>query len=127
MEILKNCLQQIKVPTSNDNIYSEECVFSFDTPVNKKSTKFTENCQKIVQFFQYFYFAKLQETDTGLYISLTSFFGFGKSHVERYYQKTNHAVFLHIQRLKTEVSLVSRLIKDDFALKRLSVDSSKQS
>jgi len=34
MEILNENLKQIKVPTSSDNIYSEECVFSYDTPVN---------------------------------------------------------------------------------------------
>lgn len=33
MEILKEYLQQIKVPTANDNIYSEECIYSYDTPV----------------------------------------------------------------------------------------------
>lgn len=62
---------------------------------------------------------RFQESDTGLYISLTTFFGFGKSYVEQYYQKTNHAVFLHIQRLKTEVRFgltVSRLSEDDYAV-----------
>lgn len=33
MDILASFLNQIKVPSANDNIYSEECVFSFDTPV----------------------------------------------------------------------------------------------
>lgn len=33
MEILNEFVRQIKVPTANDNIYSEECVFSYDTPV----------------------------------------------------------------------------------------------
>lgn len=33
MDILVKNLHQIKVPSPNDNIYSEECVFSFDTPV----------------------------------------------------------------------------------------------
>lgn len=33
MEVLSEKLGQIKVPTANDNIYSEECVFSYDTPV----------------------------------------------------------------------------------------------
>lgn len=51
-----------------------------------------------------------QETETGLYISLTTFFGFGKDHVERYYQKTKHAVFLHIQRVKTEVNFLFEVI-----------------
>ncbi|KAG5683961.1 hypothetical protein PVAND_013216 [Polypedilum vanderplanki] len=75
MEILNEFIHQIKVPTANDNIFSEECVFSFDTP----------------------------ESDDGLYVSLTSFLGFSKDHVERYYQKTKNAVFLHIKRVKTEI------------------------
>ncbi|XP_070502099.1 ubiquitin carboxyl-terminal hydrolase 5 [Chironomus tepperi] len=75
MEILNENLKQIKIPTSNDNIYSEECVFSYDTP----------------------------ESENGLYISLTSFLSFGKDYVERYYQKTKNAVFLHIKRTKTEI------------------------
>ena len=33
MEILNPLIQQVKIPSANDNIYSEECVFSFDTPV----------------------------------------------------------------------------------------------
>lgn len=48
MDILVENLKQIKVPTSSDNIYSEECVFSYDTPV-KSLIKFnfhssTKNC-----------------------------------------------------------------------------------
>lgn len=97
MEILAENLKQIKVPTSSDNIYSEECVFSYDTPVNsliKLIFSFIENC-----------FAFFQESDDGLYISLTSFLSFGKDYVDRYYQKTKNAVFLHIKRTKTEVKI----------------------
>lgn len=99
MDILSSCLHQIKVPSVNDNIYSEECVFSFDTPVSevKKLSRF-RFCNFLSSFDP-------QESETGLYVSLTTFLGFGKDHVERYYQKTNHAVFLHIQRLKTEVRI----------------------
>jgi hypothetical protein len=70
-----------------------------------------------------------QETDTGLYVSLTSFLGFGKDYVERYYQKTKHAVFLHIKRNKIEVNFIfafSRLLEDDFAIKRISADSTRR-
>lgn len=45
----------------------------------------------------------LQETDTGLYVSLSSFLGIGFEHLERYYRKTKHAVFLHIKRERHEV------------------------
>lgn len=33
MEVLKSYLSQIRIPNDNDNIYKEECVYSFDTPV----------------------------------------------------------------------------------------------
>jgi hypothetical protein len=41
MEIFTNVLDQIKVPTANDNVYSEECVFSYDTPVNNFKSFFS--------------------------------------------------------------------------------------
>ncbi|XP_067009453.2 ubiquitin carboxyl-terminal hydrolase 5 [Anabrus simplex] len=68
-------LGSVRVPNRTDRIYKDECVFSFDTP----------------------------ETETGLYVSLTSFIGLGREHVERYFRKSNNAVFLHIQREKKEV------------------------
>lgn len=48
-------------------------------------------------------FNSFQETDTGLFVSLNSFFGFGKDYLELYHRKTGHSVFLHIQREKHEV------------------------
>ena len=47
-----------------------------------------------------------QETDTGLYVSLNNFLGFGQHHVERNYRKTGNAVYLHIHREKKEVSSI---------------------
>lgn len=34
MDILNKYLSTIRVPTINDNIYNEECVYSFDSPVS---------------------------------------------------------------------------------------------
>lgn len=48
----------------------------------------------------------LQESETGLYVSLTSFLGFGRNYVEQYFQKTGNAVFLHIFREKIPVSFI---------------------
>lgn len=45
----------------------------------------------------------LQESPTGLYISLSSFLSFGQEYVEGYYKKTGNAVFLHIFREKIEL------------------------
>lgn len=44
-----------------------------------------------------------QETPTGLYVSLTSFLGFGAEYVEGYFRKTGNAVFLHIFREEIEI------------------------
>ncbi|CAH1179098.1 unnamed protein product [Phaedon cochleariae] len=76
MENLAKCLDNIRVPTANNKVYKDECVFSFDNP----------------------------ETDTGLYVSLTSFIGLGRDHVQRHYQKTGEVIYLHIRREKHEVS-----------------------
>ncbi|XP_054732138.1 ubiquitin carboxyl-terminal hydrolase 5-like [Anastrepha obliqua] len=73
MEQLQKHLTKIRVPCDNVPIYKDECVYSYDTP----------------------------ETPTGLYVSLSSFLGFGEAYVKRYAEKTGNAVFLHIQRIKT--------------------------
>ena len=46
----------------------------------------------------------LQETETGLYVCLNTFLGFGKKHVEPYFRKTGNGVFLHLRRIRKEVS-----------------------
>lgn len=45
----------------------------------------------------------LQDSPTGLYVSLTSFLGFSSKYVEGYFKKTGNAVFLHILREKIEI------------------------
>ncbi|XP_033225385.1 ubiquitin carboxyl-terminal hydrolase 5 [Belonocnema kinseyi] len=75
MEELAQNLTKINVPKRGDKIYKDECVYSFDTP----------------------------ESSTGLYVSLTSFFGLGQDHVERYFRNTENAVFLHILKTKREI------------------------
>uniref|UniRef100_A0A182QI34 Ubiquitin carboxyl-terminal hydrolase n=1 Tax=Anopheles farauti TaxID=69004 RepID=A0A182QI34_9DIPT len=76
METLRKYLNQVKVPCASDNVYKEECVYSFDNP----------------------------ETDTGLYVSLTSFLGFGEQHVRAYADRTGNRVFLHLKRDKIDVT-----------------------
>ncbi|XP_049543524.1 ubiquitin carboxyl-terminal hydrolase 5 isoform X2 [Anopheles darlingi] len=75
METLQKYLGQVKVPCATDNVYKEECVLSFDTP----------------------------ETPTGLYVSLTSFLGFGVEYAGRYAERSGHRVFLHLKRDKIEI------------------------
>ncbi|KAJ9588235.1 hypothetical protein L9F63_018399, partial [Diploptera punctata] len=75
IELLSSHLNKIKIPGNSDKIYKDECIFCFDSP----------------------------ETETGLYVSLYSFQGFGRDHVECYFNKTGNAVFLHIRREKKEI------------------------
>lgn len=74
MDLLINHSSQVRVPSDNQEIYKDECVYSYDTP----------------------------ETVTGLYVSLTSFLGFGEEYVQGYAKKTGNFVFLHIRREKLE-------------------------
>lgn len=48
--------------------------------------------------------SNLQETETGLYVCMSTFLGLGKKYVEWFYNKTGNAVFLHIRRIRKEVS-----------------------
>ncbi|CAH0398212.1 unnamed protein product [Chilo suppressalis] len=75
LDLLTPHLSKIKIPNAQQLIYKDECVYSFDNP----------------------------ESETGLYVSLVSFLGFGRNYVEQYFQKTGNAVFLHIYREKKPV------------------------
>ncbi|KAF7269329.1 hypothetical protein GWI33_017650 [Rhynchophorus ferrugineus] len=75
MELLEKHLSSIKIPTENDKVYKDECVYSFDN----------------------------LDTASGIFVSLTSFIGLGKDHVEQHYNKTKEAVYLHIGRIKTKI------------------------
>ncbi|XP_053658453.1 ubiquitin carboxyl-terminal hydrolase 5 [Anopheles marshallii] len=74
MDVLRKYLDQVKVPCASDNVFKEECVYSFDNP----------------------------EYNTGLYVSLTSFLGFGVNHVRDYADRTGNRVFLHLRRERIE-------------------------
>lgn len=75
LDLLSPHISKIRIPGPQQLIYKDECVYSFDNP----------------------------ESDTGLYVSLISFLGFGRNYVEQYFQKTGNAVFLHIKREKIPV------------------------
>lgn len=75
LSLLTSHLSKIKLPGPHQLVYKDECVYSFDNP----------------------------ESETGLYVSLVSFLGFGRNYVEQYFQKTGNAVFLHIRREKQPI------------------------
>lgn len=72
-------LAKIKAPFGQEKVYKEECAFSFDNP----------------------------ETETGLYVCMSTFLGLGKKYVEWFYNKTGNAVFLHIRRIRKEIEKTS--------------------
>lgn len=57
-------------------------------------------------FKKFYWTIAFQETETGLFVSVNSFFGFGKDYVDLYQRKTGHSVFLHILRERHEVFIV---------------------
>ena len=68
--------KNVRVPNLNDNIYKDECVYSFDNP----------------------------ESEHGLYICMSTFRGLGKNHLARHCQNNpENNVFLHILRRRKPV------------------------
>ncbi|KAK0162621.1 hypothetical protein PV327_006386 [Microctonus hyperodae] len=76
MEELIQHLNTIKIPQRDDKIYKDECIYCFDTP----------------------------DSSSGLFVSLTTFHGLSRDHIEQYFRKTNHPVFLNIKRTKQVLS-----------------------
>ena len=57
----------------------------------------------LAQYFSFY----LQECDTGIYICMNTFIGFGKKFVEHNYKKTGNAVYLHLKRVKKQVRILA--------------------
>ncbi|XP_077998917.1 ubiquitin carboxyl-terminal hydrolase 5-like [Glandiceps talaboti] len=72
VEVLHAFQDSIKIPLGGDKIYKDECCFSFDNP----------------------------ESETGLYVCMNTFLGFGKEHVMRHFHKTGSSLYLHLKRVK---------------------------
>jgi len=68
--------KNVRVPGPNDNVYKDECLYSFDNP----------------------------ESENGLYICMSTFRGIGKNHLERHCKANpGKNVFLHILRRRKAV------------------------
>ncbi|UJR35555.1 hypothetical protein I4U23_028308 [Adineta vaga] len=68
--------KNVRVPSANDNVYKDECLYSFDNP----------------------------ESEHGLYICMSTFRGVGKDHLARHCQMNpGKNVFLHIRRKRLPV------------------------
>ncbi|OQV13825.1 Ubiquitin carboxyl-terminal hydrolase 5 [Hypsibius exemplaris] len=90
---LEQNLPNVRVPGAHDKIYKDECVYSFDSP----------------------------ESETGLYICLNTFLGFGRQHVEKHYAKTENAVYLHLKRTKKPIAQSKHDIEGNQLPKRLAI------
>lgn len=75
MEILQKHLKNIKLPSGSDRIYKDECMFTYTTP----------------------------ESSEGLFVSLSTFFGFEESFARKYAEVTGNCVFLNIKRTRKEI------------------------
>ncbi|MPC16386.1 Ubiquitin carboxyl-terminal hydrolase 5 [Portunus trituberculatus] len=100
MEELRQHFSRIRVPQGGDKVYKDECMFSFDTPVSEGVTWEQHRCgggagRGVVW--------RLAESETGLYVCLKTFLGWGKEYVSQYSQRTGNCVFLHLRRIKKEL------------------------
>ncbi|XP_076049156.1 ubiquitin specific protease 5 [Oratosquilla oratoria] len=77
MDKLQAHLSKIRIPKSGDKVYKEECMFSFDSP----------------------------DSETGLYVCLNTFLGWGKEYVSWYSERTGNHVFLHLHRTRKELPM----------------------
>lgn len=73
--VLQSHIQKVKIPTSVDRVYKDDCIFCFDTP----------------------------ESENGLYICMSSFLGLCRKHIDGYSSKTSNCVFLHLKRIRKEI------------------------
>lgn len=60
MELLTNYVNQIKVPSQFDNVFSEECVFSYDSPVSFVSSLCGFKFMKYLFLLKIIHFRKLK-------------------------------------------------------------------
>ena len=65
--LIRNHLSRVKIPSLQDKVYKDECIYSFDNPF----------CNE------------------GLYVSLTSWLGYGKEYIANAINNGNQKIFLH--------------------------------
>nr|CAG4650743.1 EOG090X0181 [Simocephalus serrulatus] len=93
IEMLSPHLSSIRTPSASDKVFKDECAFSFDSP----------------------------ESETGLYVCLNTFVGYGKDHVERYVNKTGNKVFLHMRKIKHLVPKEKNELEPEKKITRLAI------
>ncbi len=82
-------LSTVRVPLGGDKVYKDECIYCFDSPVRSE-----------VQHYVNILIIHLQESEGGLYVSLSSFLGLSRRCLEMHYQKTKESLYLLIKKTK---------------------------
>ena len=71
-----------------------------------------------------FYFAFViveKESETGLYVCLATFLGFGRDHVEEHVRKTGNKVFLHLHKIKHLIPQEKTELEPEKKITRLAI------
>ena len=92
MDILQQkSLGSVRTPLGGDKVYKDECIYSFDTPVS---------IDLIRIYIQLSLHLNCQESEGGLYVSLSSFLGVSGQFLDLHYQKTEEDLYLHIKKIR---------------------------
>ena len=92
MDILQQkSLGSVRTPLGGDKVYKDECIYSFDTPVS---------IDPIRLYIQLSLHLNCQESEGGLYVSLSSFLGVSGQFLDLHYQKTKEDLYLHIKKIR---------------------------
>jgi len=71
-----------------------------------------------------FYFACViveKESETGLYVCLATFLGFGRDHVEEHVRKAGNKVFLHLHKIKHLIPQEKSELEPEKKITRLAI------
>ncbi|GFR49486.1 hypothetical protein Agub_g11425, partial [Astrephomene gubernaculifera] len=69
LALVRRHMHAVRVPSYNDKVYKDECMFSYDSP----------------------------ESPGGLYVNLTTFQGFGESFLPLDHRRSGTALYLHLK------------------------------
>ena len=63
--------------------------------------------------------SSFQEHESGLYVCMNKFLGFGKDFVLEYFHRTGNAVFLHMRRIKKKVNFITIHVQKVITIKEM--------
>ena len=84
--VLSKDLNSLREAKGGDKVHKDECVYCFHTPVSGYRTHASPLLTTV----------PLQVSKGGLYVSLSSFLGLCKNHIQLHHTKTSESLYLHI-------------------------------